>query len=173
MIRRWHRWLALATALPFLVIAVTGCLLQIKKWIPAIQPVSQKSPSGVLSVPIAWPALLESIKGVPEAKVSAWKDIQVLDVRPALGVARARSKTGYEVQVDLATGAVLSAAPRYSSWLIEIHEGAVFGDLVRNGVFVPTAFAILALSLSGIWLLYRHYRKPRRKYDPASEPSLA
>lgn len=165
MIRRWHRWLALATAVPFLIIVVTGCLLQLKRWIPAIQPPSQKSATGAMASPIAWETLLGSVRTVPQAEVTKWADLQTVDIRPALGVARARSKNGFEVQVDLSTGKVLSAAPRYSSWLIEIHEGAVFGDWIRNGIFVPSAFALLALTLTGFWLLYRHYRKPWRKHE--------
>ncbi len=161
MIRRWHRVLALLTALPFLVIVVTGCLLQTKQWLSSLQPKSQKSRAGPLSQPIAWEALLNAVRGGSSAK--DWSDLEVVDIRPKLGVARARTRDGFEVQVDLVTGEVLSAAPRYTSWLIELHEGAFFGKIVQNGIFVPSAFALLALAFTGFWLLARHYLKPRRK----------
>jgi uncharacterized iron-regulated membrane protein len=165
MMRQWHRWLALITLPAFLIIVLTGCLLQIKRWIPAIQPESKKSSVGSLekiSSPVGWEKILSAVKGLPEANVQSWNDVKTLDVRPALGVARVRTKSGYEVQVDLATGESLSSAMRYSSLLIEIHEGAFFGDFIRNKIFVPTAFLLIFLTFSGLVLLIQHYRKKWR-----------
>ena len=162
MSRKLHRWISLLIAIPFSVVVVTGFLLQVKRWVPAIQPPSAKSERGGLRdipKPLGWDGLLLALTSVPAAQIKSWADVKQIDVRPALGTARARNKHGFEVQVDMATGKVLSAAQRYSSLLVEIHEGAFFGDWVRNGIFVPTAIAMLILTATGIWLLFLHYGK--------------
>src|SRR4051812_12519669 len=100
----------MAVALPFLVVVGTGCPLQLKRGVPALQPPSSRSAAGNLdriAAPIGWDAILSAVRSVPEAGVRRWQDIQAIDVRPALGVARARTMRGYEVQVDLASGTVL------------------------------------------------------------------
>lgn len=164
--RHWHRKIALVTALPLLVIFSSGVLLQIKKWVPLLQPESRvSSQSGGLAAmehPIDWEAILKSAKSVGEARITGWGDVKAIDIRPALGVARLRAKNGYEVQIDLANGWVLNSGRRYTTLLIEIHEGAFFGNGIRNGVFVPTAFLSVLLTLSGIGLLLKFYGKRRR-----------
>lgn len=160
--RLWHRWLAIVTTIPFGIIVITGVLLQIKTWLPALQPISQKSSHGNMSqMPslIAWENLLKATQTVPAVQVEKWEDIKTIDVRPALGVARVRTRTGYEVQIDLASGKILSAEKRYTSFLIELHEGAAFGSLLRNFVFVPTGFLLILVLISGVFLLVTHYRR--------------
>lgn len=164
--RFWHRFIAIITLLPLLVVVSTGILLQIKAWVPAIQPASQKSDRGAFrdnSEAIPYSAILEVAKADTQAAVTTWADIKVIDVRPQLGVARVRTTNHHELQIDLHTGKLLSSQRRYTSLLIELHEGAYFGALTRNAVFVPTAFGLLFLTLSGVLLLYRHYEYRLRK----------
>lgn len=161
--RQVHRWLSIIVVIPFFIVVTTGCLLQVKRWFPTLQPPSLKSEAGPLKASsIGWDAILTAMKATPEANVSGWKDIKAIDVRPALGVARARTKDGYEVQIDLASGKVLNAGRRWSSLLIEIHEGAYFGAPVRNAVFVPSAFFMLILTITGVSLLVIHYSRTWR-----------
>ncbi len=163
--RNVHRWLSIVVAIPFFVVVITGCLLHVKRWVPALQPPSQKSEQGAMKPDaVGWDVILTALKGVPAADVKSWKDVKAIDVRPALGVARARTSHGYEVQVDLASGKVLSQGQRWSTVLIEMHEGAYFGPWVRNWVFLPTAIFMLILNVTGVWLLAKHYVfKPGRK----------
>lgn len=159
-LRAAHRLLALWLVLPFSLMSFTGCLLQLKPWISFIQPQSQVSAAGALQTSVdlvTLPALLSAAALIPEAKVSAWSDIQSIDVRPKLGVARMRTKNDFELQVDLSNGKVLSAAPRYTSFLISLHEGVYFGKFVHNALFVPASVFLLILNITGICLLSRHY----------------
>lgn len=166
MNRRWHRWLALATALPFAIVAITGCLLQFKRMFPFLQPESRTSagtPFAQGNAPVPWESLLAAARSVPEAGIAEWKDVKVVDVRPALGVARLRSQGSFEVQVDLADGKVLSAGPRRASAILEIHEGSFFGPWIREWVFSASAMATLGMTATGLVMLFRYYfRKWRR-----------
>lgn len=162
MMRRFHRIFSLLVTIPFFAIVCTGVLLQCKRWLPSIQPPSQKSEAGALAhqtPPLQWENFLESLRGVKEAEIERWGDVKAIDIRPALGVARVRSKAGYEIQVDLASGKVLSHAKRLSSLLVEIHEGSFFGPGIRDFVFVPCAFLLLFVFASGLWMLITHYSR--------------
>ncbi len=161
-IREKHRLLALWLVLPFGFISLTGCLLQLKSWIGAIQPKSYSSAVGPLetiSAPSSWADLLAAAKGVPEAKVEGWADVASVDIKPKLGVARLRTKSNYEVQLDLSNAKILSAAPRYTSLLVSLHEGSFFGDALRLVVFIPASIALLFLNFSGACLLKQYYRR--------------
>ena len=48
--RKLHRWGAIATALPFLLVIITGLLLQLKKQLPWVQPPEQRTPNTVPSL---------------------------------------------------------------------------------------------------------------------------
>ena len=161
-IRETHRFLALWLVLPFFFICFTGCLLQVKGFIPSLQPANLSSSNGSLDKilnPISLPLLLSAAKTVPEAKVSNWGDVDSVDVRPKLGVARLRTRNHYELQFDLANGSILSAGPRYTSLLIALHEGAYFGKMIHWALFIPVSVALLCLNFSGFCLLKKFYRK--------------
>ena len=106
--RKLHRWGAVLVAVPFLVVLVTGILLQLKKQIVWVQPPTQKRTAKEPSV--SFEQVLAAVKGVPEAEVSTWKDIDRVDVRPKDGVMKVTCMNRYEVQVDFQTGEVVQVA---------------------------------------------------------------
>ncbi len=70
--------------------------------------------------------------------VDGWDDVNRLDVRPGRGVVKVWLHNGYEVQVDLGTGAVLQTAYRRSDLIESIHDGSFFaGDWTKLGLFLP------------------------------------
>jgi len=102
--RRLHRRGAVLIALPFLVVLVTGLLLQVKKQVPWVQPPEVRGLSG--SPTLSLPEILEIVRGVPEAGISGWDDIDRVDVRPAKGMMKVIGMNRWEIQVDASSGAV-------------------------------------------------------------------
>jgi uncharacterized iron-regulated membrane protein len=164
--RKLHRWGALVVAAPFLVVLLSGLLLQWKKEVAWVQPPEQR---GTGTVPVvSFERILAAVRTVPEAGVAGWADVDRLDVRPGKGVAKVQAVNGWEVQVDLTTGAVLQAAYRRSDLIETLHDGSFFHDAAKHWVFFPTALVVLGLYLTGLYLFYLPHgtRWARRKAGP-------
>ncbi len=159
--RRWHRWGAVAVALPFLVVILSGIVLQLKKDVAWIQPSTMRGSTAVPTLPYA--ELLEVVRGVPEAAVADWSDVDRLDVRPDRGVVKVRCVNGWEVQVDHATGEVLQVAKRRSDLIERIHNGSWFHELAKLWIFLPAAVLVLMLWVSGMYLWWLPHGVRRRK----------
>lgn len=148
--RKLHRWGAIATAIPVLVILCSGLLLQVKKQVPWVQPPEQR---GSEREPrIGLDRLLAAAAGVPEAGVQSWSDIDRIDLRVGKGIAKILCVNGWEVQVDTATGEVLQVAYRRSDLIESIHDGSFFHDHAKLWIFLPSGAVLLALWVTGIYL---------------------
>jgi uncharacterized iron-regulated membrane protein len=148
--RKLHRWGAIATALPFLLVIVTGLLLQLKKQLAWVQPPEQRTANTVPS--LSMEQILRAAQSVPEAAVTDWRDIDRLDVRPAKGIVKVTANNRWEVQVDLGTGAVLQAAYRRSDLIEQLHDGSWFADAAKLWVFLPSGVVVLGLWTTGLYL---------------------
>jgi uncharacterized iron-regulated membrane protein len=164
-----HRWGAILTAVPVLIVLVSGLILQLKKQSEWIQPKTQagsQSPPG-----LSFPKILTIAKTVPEAEVRSWDDVDRLDVRPGKGILKVRCKNRWEVQIDAATGEVLHVAFRRSDLIESIHDGSFFSDTIKQGVFLPSAIILIGLWVTGIYLFFlpilaRRKNRVRRKPAP-------
>lgn len=157
-----HRWGSIAIALPVLLVIVTGLILLLKKDVAWIQPPTQKGK--VAELGLSFDQILEATKGVPEAKVESWDDIDRLDVRPSKGLVKVRAKNRWEVQVDATTGEVLHVAYRRSDLIESLHDGSFFHDKVKLWVMLPAAVVLLVLWVTGIYLFAQpHLARRRRK----------
>lgn len=151
-LRKLHRWGAIAIAVPFLLVIVSGILLQLKKEWTWVQPGSQR---GAGKVPTAsFEALLQAARSVPEAGIHGWGDIERLDVRPERGIVKVQARTRWEIQVDLQTAQVLQVAYRRSDLIESLHDGAFFHDRVKLWVFLPMALVVLGLWITGVYLFF-------------------
>ena len=162
--RKVHYWAAFATAVPLLVIIVTGLLLQMKKHWTWVQPAEQRGTGTAPGVSLE--DVLTAVRGVPELKVSGWSDINRIDLRPGRGVAKVWLNSGWEAQVDLGTGAVMQVAYRRSDLIESIHDGSFFaGDWTKLGIFLPAGIGLLLLWLGGLWMWWvpYHAKRERRK----------
>lgn len=169
--RRLHRWGAIGTALPFLLVLVTGLLLQVKKQLPWVQPVEQRTP---VSVPgMSWETILAAAQSVPEAGVQEWEDIDRLDVRPGKGLIKVITKSRWELQLAMEDGRILQTAYRRSDLIEELHDGSWFGDPAKLWVFLPSAIVVFGLWLTGIylWLLPTLTKRKRARLAAATEKS--
>ena len=161
--RRLHRWGAVAIGLPVLVVIASGLLLQVKKQVPWVQPVEQRTPVHTPGVP--WDVILAAAKAMPEAGVTGWEDIERVDVRPGKGIMKVITHSRWEAQLALADGAVLQVAFRRSDLIEQFHDGSFFGDAAKLWVFLPSGLVLLVLWGTGIhlWVLPWLTRRKRER----------
>lgn len=160
--RQLHRFGAILTALPVIVIFVTGFFLQLKKDWAWVQPPTERGSSTELE--LGWDAILAAAASVPEAEITTWDDVDRLDVRPARGMLKVRANNRWEVQVDTKTGAVLSSTYRRSDLIESIHDGSWFHDKAKLFLWLPTSVLLVGLWLTGVYLWWLpHLFKRRRK----------
>ena len=161
--RRLHRWFAIAAALPLLVIICSGILLQLKKDWSWVQPATAQGLGEEINLTLD--DILEAAKQIEIAQVRSWDDIARLDVRPDRGIVKVRTKSRWEIQIDLATGEILQTKYRRSDLIESIHDGSWFADAVKRWVFLPTAVILLSLWATGVylWILPISAKRAARK----------
>lgn len=162
--RKLHRWGAILTCLPLLLVIGSGILLQIKKQSTWVQPATVKGTGDRPA--IDWEQLLEAASSVPQAQVSEWPDIDRVDVRPEKGMAKVQCKNRWEVQIDLSNGDILASNYRRSDFIESLHDGSFFSDAAKLWLFLPNGLVLLGLWFTGIylwWLPIGVKRKKKRK----------
>jgi uncharacterized iron-regulated membrane protein len=150
--RKAHRWGAIIVALPFLLVILSGLLLQVKKNCAWIQPPTMRGEGKIPK--ISFDVILQTAKEVPEAEIQSWGDIERLDIQPNRGMVKVICKNRWELQIDLQSGALLQSAYRRSDLIESLHDGSFFSDSTKLWVFLPVAFVVLGLWVSGIYLYF-------------------
>jgi uncharacterized iron-regulated membrane protein len=161
-----HRWGSIITAVPVIVIIVSGIVLQLKKDVAWVQPPTRE---GVDSQPtISFDRILEVAMSVPKAEIDSWQDVDRLDVRPSKGIVKVRANSRWEIQIDTSTGEIHQVSYRRSDLFESIHDGSFFHDSAKRWVFLPTALVLAILWVTGIYLFVVPYSKKwkRRKEVP-------
>lgn len=160
--RKTHYWIGIGILVPVLIVVGSGILLQVKKQWSWVQPVEQRGTGTEPAVDLE--GILAAVVGGTDLGVASWDDIDRLDVRPGKGLVKVRLKNGWEVQVDLGTGAVLQQDFRRTDVIEALHDGSWFaGDWTKLGVFLPSAVGLFILALSGFWLFLLPIRARRRQ----------
>jgi len=169
--RKVHYWASAIVAVPLLFVISTGLLLQLKKHWTWVQPPETRG--SVKAPKIELSQILHSVMAHPDLAVTGWHDVNRLDVRPDRGVVKVWLRSNWEAQVDLGTAEILQIAYRRSDWIESIHDGSIFGDGVKLGVFLPAATGLLLLWIGGMWMFFYPFigrRRVRvRKYAGASK----
>lgn len=166
--RKVHYWASFVIALPLLVVFVTGLLLQIKKQWSWVQPIEHRTSNKVPQVD--FDTVLASVSREDGSKISDWSQVERIDVRPGKGIAKVILKDNWELQIDLANGAVLHAAYRRSDVIESLHDGTFFaGDWTRYGLFLPSGIVLLWLWISGMWMWWVPIGAKRRRKQRAAE----
>lgn len=159
--RRLHRWGAVAVGLPLLLVVGSGLLLQVKKQVPWVQPAERRT---TVSTPaVDWDRMLEAARGVPEAGVTGWDDIDRVDVRPSKGILKVITNSRWELQLALGTGEVLQVAYRRSDLIEQLHDGSFFGDPAKLWIFLPSGIVLFGLWLTGLYLWVLPYLTRRKR----------
>ncbi len=169
--RKLHRWGALMTAIPLLIVIVTGLMLQVKKQVPWVQPPTLK---GSVNQPLVeWSKILAMCQAEPQAAISSWQDVERLDVRPDRGLVKVQARNHWELQLDLRDGKVLSSTYRRSDWIESLHDGSVFSEPAKLAIFLPSGLMLLGLWMTGLYLWSLPYlarRKNKRKLPLFESP---
>jgi uncharacterized iron-regulated membrane protein len=150
--RKCHRWGAILIALPFLLVIVTGILLQLKKDWSWVQPPTLRGQGTAPA--IGFDEILQVVRSVPEAEARSWDDVERLDVQPGRGIVKVQLRNRWEIQVDLASGEVLQMAYRRSDLIESLHDGSWFHDRAKYWVFLPTAVVVFGLWVTGMYLFF-------------------
>ncbi len=159
--RTIHRWAGVITAIPVIIILVTGIFLLLKKDVAWIQPPSQKGSSKELK--LSFDQILEVVSNVPNINLKSWNDINRLDVRPKKGLIKVRGNNDWEVQLDSKTGEVLQVAERRSDFIEGIHDGSYFHENVKLGIFLPATLLLVAIWMTGLYLFILPYMRRKKK----------
>ena len=165
--RKLHRWGAIATAVPLLLVIVSGLLLQVKKEVTWIQPETMRGEKGEPT--LSFEQMLEIAKRQPEAKIETWEDIARLDIRPDRGLIKLTTPDHWELQLDARTGQVLASNYRRSDWIEQLHDGSFFHDSVKLWVFLPNGLVLLGLWFTGVYLWWLPISVKRRKRRSPSQ----
>lgn len=171
--RKLHRWGAILTCLPMILVIVTGLILQLKKQVEWVQPPTAK---GVATEPtISFDQILASAAEVEEAGIESWDDVDRLDVRPGKGIVKVRGNSRWEVQIDTATGEVISSDYRRSDFIESLHDGSWFHDGAKLWVFFPNGLVLLGLWFTGLYLWFlpvvqKRVNRKRRAKATTKEP---
>lgn len=170
--RKTHYWATTFVAIPVLVVATSGILLQIKKQWTWVQPPEQRGTG--TSPRIGLDEMVAALENTPGLGVRGWKSIERVDIRPSKGLAKVLLSGGREAQVDLGTGKVLQVEVRRSDLIETIHDGSLFaGDLTKLGLFLPAGVALLVMCLTGIWMFWLPISVRRRKARAARRDGIA
>lgn len=160
-LRKWHRWISIAVALPFFVTVTTGILLATRGFNTWVQP---RHPELHSELHVSFAQILQAARSVPEAGIQNWSDVSQIDIRPATGNIRVRAKkTQMEIQIDGASGKVTGTGVRRFSFLVSLHEGAYFGPWIRYGIFLPAATGVFFLLFSGVVLYFQPLLNTRKQ----------
>lgn len=164
--RKIHRWAAIVTALPVLVVVLSGAVLQMKKELDWIQPPTKKGVGKELA--LSFDQILKIATTGPEAKIKGWSDIDRLDVRPGKGVVKVQAKNRWEIQIDTTNGKVLQVAVRRSDLIESIHDGSFFHENLKLWVFLPSAIVLAGIWGTGVYLfLFPYMNRRNRKKEKA------
>jgi hypothetical protein len=123
-----------------------------KKQVAWVQPPEQRGKGREPTIPLS--QVLEICRGVPEAAVQGWGDINRIDLRPSRGILKVWANSNWEVQIDIQTGAVLQVAYRRSDLIESIHDGSWFHDAVKLWIFLPAGLILMLLWLTGMYLFW-------------------
>ncbi|MEM1216294.1 MAG: PepSY-associated TM helix domain-containing protein [Bacteroidota bacterium] len=168
-VRKVHRYTGASLFALFLIISITGLLLGWKKNSGGyLLPKSQR---GISTLATDWQALdelqnrarflLDSLHPELDSAVDR------IDVRPSKGMVKFTFKAHYhELQLDLTTGQLLSAAKRRSDLLEQMHDGSIIDRQLGSNFFKLvytslTGLALLVFTVTGFWLWYGPKRMRR------------
>lgn len=148
--RKYHRQFGVVLLAFVVLSSVTGLLLSWKKQVNLIQPATQIGQTESLA---EWKSV-DELAAIASALMPD-NQIDRMDIRPDKGIVKVIFVDGsWEVQLDGATGEVLSHARRHSDWIEQLHDLSIISDGVKLVTMSLLALGLLVLGLSGFWLYF-------------------
>lgn len=167
--RRIHRWMGASLFVLFILVSITGLLLGWKKNSNGyLLAPTQKGTSTDIQT---WKTLHELAK---QAEISLHKidpnlnaEIDRMEVRADKGIVKFTFVHHYiGLQIDGATGKLLSAEERRSDWIEHLHDGSWIDKKLGTTYFkllfttlAGTALLLFSLTGFGLWYIPKRMRK--------------
>lgn len=153
--RLLHHWVGISVVLFMFITSTTGVLLGWKKNVELLQPATLEGSSQELSHWVSFERIATASRHAIDSVVGREIEIDRMDVRPNKGMIKVTFQEEYwEVQVDAASGKVLSVAQRHADWIEHIHDGSIISDGFKLVYTNYIGVGLLLLSISGFWLWY-------------------
>lgn len=172
--RKIHRWLGISLFLVFLVVSVSGLFLGWKK--NSAGYILPKTQNGTTTDVLQWLSL-DSLQTIAHKSLRSSVNTELttelsrIDARPSKGIVKFVYEHHYwEIQLDGATGKVMSIGKRRSDWIENIHDGSILDDFFETDGVIKviyssiTGIALLGFTMTGFWLWYgpKRMRKMNR-----------
>ena len=154
-LRKFHRTLSFFTALPLIVITVTGILMALRQEFTWISPKSIKRERVTLAEVISPQEIYQRFTTTSLKNLLDLKDLDNLQFKPKSGVYTLRVTGDKEMVIEAKTGNVLSFQKKRSLWILRIHEGTWSSWPLREWIYVPAALGLVLLWLTGMGMLFR------------------
>jgi hypothetical protein len=168
--RKIHKWISVPLFVFMFLIGATGLLLGWKK-AAGILPSTKKGSNTEASTWISLDNIQKTAQQFTKDSLKLSNEIDRIDVRPQKGVAKIVFTEHFtELQIDCATGKILSISRRNSDIIEKIHDGSILDFFVKTKndeikLFYTTivSLGLILLSFSGFWLWYNPKRIKKQK----------
>lgn len=182
---RYHYWLAVLVLFPWMLVTLSGLVLQLRYELPHVDPGLLQ---GVDTTPtLTYPRVVEIATTIPELQVQKFKDIWRIYTHPNSGVIAVRTRHGVRVQLDATSGRVLTVEKYERDFWEDLHQGLIGRHKLRSGspfgpldadlrfvFFLPIHVLALLLWLTGVIYFMKttlSRKKPRKDRVPAAAES--
>lgn len=163
---KYHYWTSLFCLLPWVVVAVSGLVLQLRYEIPGIIPRTLQGGSEFAKISFA--DAYEAVKkDAPELGIKKWEHVWRIYFYPERNVLSVRKRPtdensgpNLDAQVDASNGKILSVEPRRSDLWEDIHEGKLWG--VNITVFLPAHLLSFLMWITGVMMIFKKSRRAER-----------
>lgn len=166
-LRKWHRWLGWGAAVFFLLVSVTGVLLQAEHIFgeeeahkEAVRELTSSYPLDTVGLRVL-PGIAAASEAVRRSTGDVPLDRVVVDLKDphptvTLDVGGAAPQ---RYTVSLGSSAILRREPAEDeSWLVQLHTGEIVGDAgVVLGLLWGTALVVM--TVTGVWIYVRMRRQ--------------
>lgn len=161
--RKLHRLSGISLFMFFFIMAVTGILLGWKKHSgEVIMPDTYRGTTIEMAEWLPLDRLSLLAVSALEKQTGERLEVDRIDVRPGKGVLKVLFKDKQlEVQLDGATGEVLSVGRRHNDWIEQVHDGSIIDDWlgISHGIFKVfynslMGVALIIFTVTGFWLWY-------------------
>jgi uncharacterized iron-regulated membrane protein len=161
--RKLHRLSGISLFVFFFIMAVTGILLGWKKHSgELIMPDTYQGTTTEMTEWLPMDRLSSLAASALDEYTGERSEVDRIDVRPGKGMLKVLFKNRQlEVQLDGATGEVLSVGRRNNDWIEQVHDGSIIDDWlgIPNGIFKVfynslMGVALIIFTLTGFWLWY-------------------
>ncbi len=158
---RYHYWLAVLVLFPWMLVTLSGLMLQLRYELPHVDPGLRQGVSTTPTLPYS--RVVEIASTIPELQIQELKDIWRIYTHPNSGVIAVRTTHGIRAQLDASSGNLLAVEEYERDFWEDLHQGLIGRHTLRSGspfgpldvdlrfvLFLPIHLLALLLWLTGV-----------------------